>query len=163
MRKKQQIYTLLILLATLLILGQLFIVVDKHTPKALAQGNYKLPTPTLNPPTSSDSIESPPTHRPIVTDQQASQTTISYQLPVVKFRVDSGDDLDQYLYGNMGPLDFYIDLQGFTPPVTQSTKITLKVWDIDEAGNPSNPACLVEVDKLRQLKLLKAKYSDIIL
>ena len=81
------------------------------------------------------------------TNPQASQTTIIYQFPLVKFRLDSGDDLDLYLYGTSSPLDFYIDLQGFKPHPDKPATVTLKVWDIDETGNPTAPHCLTEVDE----------------
>ena len=59
----------------------------------------------------------------------------------VKLRVSDGWDLDQYLFADSSPLDFYIDLKGFQPHPTQPTTLTMRVWDVDQAGDPGFPEC----------------------
>jgi len=53
--------------------------------------------------------------------------------PWVKFKVNEGWDLDQYLFKESSPIDFYIDVDDFKPDPTISPKpkLTLKVWDVD--------------------------------
>lgn len=53
--------------------------------------------------------------------------------PWVKFRENEGWDLDQYLFKESSPIDFYIDVDDFKPDPTISPKpkLTLRVWDVD--------------------------------
>lgn len=70
------------------------------------------------------------------------------------FRVDTGFDLDRYMYRSDGPLDFSIDLSGNFGPVDASGhpvpgnvlfnktgRLTLRVFDVDDdfAGTSPNP------------------------
>lgn len=63
----------------------------------------------------------------------------------VKFRVDSGYDLDQYLYRDSSPIEFSIDMKGYKVEPGKSAKLTLRVWDVDQDGSPGNAP---EVDRV---------------
>jgi len=54
--------------------------------------------------------------------------------PWVKFKVNEGWDLDQYLFKESSPIDFFIDIDDFAldPNFTYTTlPLTLAVWDVD--------------------------------
>lgn len=102
-------------------------------------------------PAAPDTPDSAPMHPPTPLQPTAGETIITYEVTTngkVKFKVNDGWDLDQYLFANSSPLDFYIDLQGFKPHPTDPTQVTLRVWDVDQNGAPGFPQCLVEVDKV---------------
>jgi len=60
--------------------------------------------------------------------------------PWVKFKIFEGWDLDQYLFKESSPLDFFIDVDDFKPDPTISPKprLTLRVWDVDFVA-PQDP------------------------
>lgn len=53
--------------------------------------------------------------------------------PWVKFKVNEGWDLDQYLFKESSPIDIYIDVDDFKPDPTISPPpvLTLRVYDVD--------------------------------
>lgn len=68
------------------------------------------------------------------------------------FRVDSGFDLDRYMYRSNGPLDFSIDVSGNFGPVdaaghpvagnvlfNKTGRLTLRVFDVDDDYAGSTP------------------------
>jgi len=88
------------------------------------------PQEAAGPDLSSDA----PKHFEAPAAPQAGETTFTFDPAArkAKFRVDDGWDLDQYLFADASPLDFYIDLKGFQP--SDPARITLQVYDVDQAG-----------------------------
>jgi hypothetical protein len=66
----------------------------------------------------------------------------------VTLRVDDGHELDQYLFSSSSPLTLNIDLRGFKPPAGKQVPLTMRVFDVDQAGAPGRPECAVEVDNV---------------
>lgn len=72
-------------------------------------------------------------------------TNITYHLPKVSFRVNDGYDLDQYLFLESSPIDFYIDMDGFETDSVHPARVTLRVYDVDTQGAEE---CGPEIDKV---------------
>lgn len=77
----------------------------------------------------------------------SQETNLSFSRTDKKaiFKVDSGGDLDQYLYRDRSPIDFTIDLKGFNVDPSKTTKVTMRVYDVDQLGSSTS---LPEVDKV---------------
>ena len=150
MSRRKYSYVLIATIMALLILAQPYALVARQTSAPASQTLHETPTPTLIPLAAPDSPADAPDQRARAATLQAGETTITYQLGSrkVKFQVSDGWDLDQYLFANSSPLDFYIDLQGFKPHPSKPAKVTLRVYDVDQAGDPDFPECQVEVDKV---------------
>jgi hypothetical protein len=99
-----------------------------------------------------DTPQDAPNHSRVMamTSVTAGETTVKFDPASrkAKFLVENGWDMDQYLFADSSPLDFYIDLQGYRPDPTKSTTITLRVFDVDQIGAPGFPECRVEVDRV---------------
>jgi hypothetical protein len=108
-------------------------------------------TPPPPPPARPDSpADAPAGGQGAVSALAAGDTIITFDPSARKarFQVNDGWDLDQYLFSDSSPLDFYIDLKGFKPHPTEPAKVTMRVYDVDQAGAPGYPECQVEVDKV---------------
>jgi hypothetical protein len=69
-------------------------------------------------------------------DEDAAEATL---------RLDSGDDLDQYLFASSSPLNANLDMKGLKPAAGKAVELTLRVFDVDEEGADD---CDPEVDKV---------------
>ena len=85
-----------------------------------------------------------------VTRAAIGATTVKYDAAARKatLRVDDGFELDQYLFSDSSPLTFDIDLRGIKPPPGEAVPLTMRVFDVDQAGAPGNTECAVEVDNV---------------
>ena len=77
-------------------------------------------------------------------------TTVQYDAAARKatLRVDDGHELDQYLYADSSPLTFDIDLRGIKLLAGEEVPLTMRVYDVDQAGAPGFDECAVEVDNV---------------
>jgi len=88
------------------------------------------------------------TPSPQLFGSSSPETKVEYSRdadPWMKFRVDEGGSLDQYLALDNSPIIFYIDVGDFKPDPTISPKpkLTLRVFDVDARGMDE---CGPEVD-----------------
>jgi Domain of unknown function (DUF4785) C-terminal domain len=127
----------LTLLMLMLLLGFIALPAAAQTPTPLTRG---------------DSLADAPSHSTLLdaVHEQAlatggTEVTVNTQTKKATFRVSDGWDLDQYLYMGSSPLDFNIDMNGYQAHPSDPSKVTLRVYDIDQQGAPG---CGPEVDKV---------------
>lgn len=139
---RRKLTSVLVLTMILLSLFQPLAFTEDQAAGKTVQIQRETPSPRLDTPMDA------PSHRMATMARSSGETYITYDVAgskKVKFKVDSGYDLDQYLFIESSPINFSIDLQGFKPDPSKPTRVTLRVYDVDQNGASGIPP---EVDRV---------------